>query len=49
MHTVSVAEILALRRTLVIAPGGKVPYRKTGGIDPLEVRGAIVDDLGRTY
>ena len=38
-----------LPHTLVIAPGGKVLYRKTGGIDPLEVRRAIVDQLGRTY
>jgi peroxiredoxin len=38
-----------LPHTLVIAPGGKVLYRKTGGIDPLEVRRAIVDHLGRTY
>lgn len=35
--------------TLVIAPGGKVLYRKSGGIDPLEVRQAIVGQLGRTY
>jgi peroxiredoxin len=35
--------------TLLIAPGGKVIYRKTGAIDPLEVRSAIVGHLGRTY
>ncbi len=35
--------------TLVIAPGGKVLYRKTGEITPLEVRRAIVGYLGRTY
>jgi thiol-disulfide isomerase/thioredoxin len=35
--------------TLVIAPGGKVLYRKGGSIDPLEVRRAIVGHLGRTY
>ncbi len=35
--------------TLVIAPGGKVLYRHTGAIDPLEVRRAIVEYLGRTY
>ena len=35
--------------TLVIAPGGKVIYRKAGAIDPLEVRRAIVGHLGRTY
>ena len=35
--------------TLLIAPGGKVIYRKTGAIDPLEVKRAIVGYLGRTY
>ena len=35
--------------TLLIAPGGKVLYRKANQIDPLEVRRAIVDFLGRTY
>ncbi len=35
--------------TLLIAPGGKVLYRHTGPIKPLEVRRAIVEVLGRTY
>jgi peroxiredoxin len=35
--------------TLLIAPGGKVLYRKVGAIDPLEVKRAIVSYLGRTY
>ncbi len=35
--------------TLLIAPGGKVIYRKSGAIDPLEVKRAIVGHLGRTY
>jgi thiol-disulfide isomerase/thioredoxin len=35
--------------TLVIAPGGKVLYRKSNSIDPLEVKRAIVGYLGRTY
>jgi len=35
--------------TLIIAPGGEVVYRKTGQIDPLEVKRAIVGQLGRTY
>jgi peroxiredoxin len=35
--------------TLVIAPGGKVLYRKSGAIEPLEVRRAVVAYLGRTY
>jgi peroxiredoxin len=35
--------------TLVIAPGGKVLYRKTGALDPLELKRAVVGYLGRTY
>jgi peroxiredoxin len=35
--------------TILIAPGGKVIYRKVGGADPLEVKRAIVGYLGRTY
>jgi peroxiredoxin len=38
-----------LPHTVIIAPGGKVLYRNTGGIDPLEVKRVIVDYLGRTY
>ena len=35
--------------TMLIAPGGKVIYRHTGEIDPLEVKKAIVGYIGRTY
>ncbi len=35
--------------TLLVAPGGEVVYRHHGPIDPLEVKRAIVDRLGRTY
>ncbi len=35
--------------TLLIAPGGKVIYRKAGPLEPLAVRRAVVDYLGRTY
>lgn len=35
--------------TMLIAPGGKVVYRHTGQIDPLEVKKAIVSHIGRTY
>jgi thiol-disulfide isomerase/thioredoxin len=35
--------------TLLIAPGGKVLYRKVGAVDPLEVRRAVVAAVGRTY
>jgi peroxiredoxin len=38
-----------LPHTVLIAPGGKVLYRKTGPIDPLALRRAIVGHLGRTY
>ncbi len=38
-----------LPHTLLIAPGGKVLYRKTGAIDALAVKRAIADHLGRTY
>jgi thiol-disulfide isomerase/thioredoxin len=35
--------------TMLIAPGGKIVYRHTGEIDPLEVKKAIVNHIGRTY
>jgi peroxiredoxin len=35
--------------TLLIAPGGEVIYRHVGEIDPLEVKRAVVEHLGRTY
>jgi peroxiredoxin len=35
--------------TVLIAPGGKIIYRKSGAIEPIEVRKAIVDLIGRTY
>ena len=35
--------------TLIIAPGGKIVYRHTGEIDPLEVKRAVVGQTGRTY
>jgi peroxiredoxin len=38
-----------LPHTLLIAPGGKVIYRHSGPIDPLEVRRKIADTIGRTY
>ena len=39
----------AIPYTLLIEPGGEVLYRHLGLIDPLEVRQAIVEYLGRTY
>jgi peroxiredoxin len=35
--------------TLLIAPGGKIIFRKAGEIDPAELKRAIVGYLGRTY
>jgi peroxiredoxin len=35
--------------TVLIAPGGKVVYRKVGAIEPLELKKAVADFLGRTY
>jgi thiol-disulfide isomerase/thioredoxin len=35
--------------TILIAPGGEIIYRHMSAIDPLEVKRAIVDYLGRTY
>ena len=38
-----------LPHTMLIAPDGKVIYRHTGEIDPLELKQAIVGYIGRTY
>jgi peroxiredoxin len=38
-----------LPHTVVIAPGGKIIYRKNGPINPQEVKKVIADYLGRTY
>jgi peroxiredoxin len=35
--------------TLLVAPGGKVLYRQQDKIEPLSLRRAIVNDLGRVY
>jgi peroxiredoxin len=39
----------ALPHVVLVAPGGKVIYRKSGTIDPLELKKAIVTFVGRTY
>jgi thiol-disulfide isomerase/thioredoxin len=39
----------SLPLTLVVAPGGKVLYRRTGEVDPLPLKRAIVGHLGRYY
>jgi len=38
-----------LPHTMLVAPGGQVIYRRTGAIDPIEVKKYIVAYLGRTY
>ena len=38
-----------LPHTMLVAPGGKILYAKSGPIDPLELKKAIVGLLGRTY
>jgi hypothetical protein len=35
--------------TILVGPGGKVIYRKLNELDPLELKRAIVEQLGRTY
>lgn len=35
--------------TILVAPGGKILYRKHDSIHPLELKQAIVEHLGRTY
>ncbi len=35
--------------TLLVAPGGKVIYRKLNALEPLPLRRVIADQLGRTY
>lgn len=35
--------------TMLLAPGGRVLYRHDGIIDPLEVRKAVIDELGRYF
>jgi thiol-disulfide isomerase/thioredoxin len=35
--------------TVLVAPDGKIVYRTHGPIDPLEVKRAVVERLGRTY
>jgi peroxiredoxin len=39
----------AVPYTVLVAPGGKILYSKSGATDPLEIKKAIVGYLGRTY
>ena len=38
-----------LPHTVLVAPGGKVLYSKSGPCEPMEIKKAIVGYLGRTY
>ena len=38
-----------LPHTILVAPGSKVLYRKSGACEPLEIKKAIVGHLGRVY
>jgi peroxiredoxin len=38
-----------LPHTIVVAPGGKIVYRKNGAVNPQELKKVIADHLGRTY
>jgi len=35
--------------TLLVAPGGEIIYRHSGEIEPLELRKAIIEKLGRFW
>jgi thiol-disulfide isomerase/thioredoxin len=35
--------------TILVAPGGKIIFRKHDKFDPLELKKAIIEQLGRTY
>lgn len=35
--------------TILIAPGGKIIYRHSGTLDPIELKKAIIKQVGRTY
>ena len=49
MESVDVESLGGMPYTLLIKPGGKIIYRHLGMIDPLEVKTAIVEQLGRVY
>jgi thiol-disulfide isomerase/thioredoxin len=39
----------SLPYTVLVTPGGKIIYRETGEVDPLKLKRAIVDYVGRYY
>lgn len=49
MESVDEESLGGMPYTLLIKPGGKIIYRRLGMIDPLELKRAIVEELGRYY
>lgn len=49
MESVDAESLGGMPYTLLIKPGGKIIYRRLGMIDPLELKTAIVEELGRYY
>lgn len=49
MESVDTESLGGMPYTLLIKPGGKIIYRHLGMIDPLELKTAIVEQLGRVY
>jgi peroxiredoxin len=49
MDAVDVKASGPVPHTILVAPGGKVLYRKSGSCEPMAIKCAIVDYLGRTY
>ncbi|MHC4745663.1 MAG: redoxin family protein [Planctomycetota bacterium] len=49
MESVDVESLGGMPYTLLIKPGGEIIYRHLGMIDPLELKTAIVEELGRVY
>ena len=49
MKTVDVKAPNAIPYTVLVKPGGEIIYRRIGLMDPLELKRAIVEYLGRYY
>lgn len=49
MESVDTESLGGMPYTLLIKPGGKIIYRQLGIIDPLGLKTAIVEELGRYY
>ena len=49
MDAVDEKSLGPLPHTVLIAPGGKVLYSKSGSCEPMKIKKAIVGYLGRTY